>query len=318
MFFPRKPKNRRLGREQVLDVKLRSSQVRAARMRLLTITAGIVFVSLFVLYLLWRGGDWLLTKMVYENNAFTVQHLEVKTDGTLAVVQLCRWAGLQPSQNLLALDLGRVKRNLELVPLIRTVSVERVLPRTLRISVTERDSIAQVNLPRPRPGGGIEIVPFQLDPEGYVMLPLEGHRAGTNNPGGEILPSISGLDPRALQPGRRIDLPQLQAALQLLVAFEQSPMAGLIDLKSIDIGGQDLLLVKTGQASEISFGLNDPEQQWRRCRAIFDLAQRTGKAIATLDLAVTNSIPVCWQDPGAVPPGAPKLPRPLRAKKKHV
>jgi len=316
MLFRRQPKNRRLGRDHVLDVKLRSSHVRAARMRWAIIASAMAMAALFALYLLWHSGNWLLTKMVYENNAFAVQHLDLQTDGNIAKGQLCRWAGLQPQQNLLALDLARVKRNLELVPLIRTVSVERVLPRTLRISVTERESIAQVNLPQPRPGGGIEIVTFQLDPEGYVMLPLETHPAGPTNAAIDLLPSIFGLDPRELQPGRRIDSPQLQAALQLIVAFEQSPMAGLVDLKSLDIGSPDLLLVKTGQASEITFGLRDPESQWRRCRAIFDLAQRTGKAVATLDLAVTNSIPVSWQDLGAIPPGAPKPPKPL--KKKHV
>ena len=41
MWFKRKPKNRRLEREQVLDVKLRSSQVRAARSRIFALTLGV-------------------------------------------------------------------------------------------------------------------------------------------------------------------------------------------------------------------------------------------------------------------------------------
>ena len=52
MWFKRKPKNRRLGREQVLDVKLRSSQVRAARMRMFALSLGGVFAAVFGLYLL--------------------------------------------------------------------------------------------------------------------------------------------------------------------------------------------------------------------------------------------------------------------------
>ena len=95
-------------------------------------------------------------------------------------------------------------------------------------------------------------------------------------------------------------------------------MAGLIDLKSIDIAAPDILLVKTGQANEIIFGTTDPEQQLRRCRAIFDLAQRLGKALATVDLAVTNSIPVSWQDPGSVLPGSPRPAKPMHLRKKHV
>src|SRR5437660_1663436 len=87
-------------------------------------------------------------------------------------------------------------------------------------------------------------------------------------------------------------------------------------LRRADVAAPDILLVKPGQASEIIFAPSDIEQQLRRCRAIFDLAQRLGKAVATLDLAVTNSVPVCWQDPSVIPPGPPKLPKPLRVKKK--
>ena len=45
--------------------------------------------------------------------------------------------------NLFALDLSRVKRDLELVPAIESADVERILPHTLKICVTEREPIAQ-------------------------------------------------------------------------------------------------------------------------------------------------------------------------------
>ena len=47
MWFGRKAKNRRLGREQVLDVKLRSSQVRAARRRMTAVSLGTIFAAVF-------------------------------------------------------------------------------------------------------------------------------------------------------------------------------------------------------------------------------------------------------------------------------
>ena len=51
MWPKRKPKNRRLGRDQVLEVKLRSSQVRAARMRFAALGFGALFATVFGLYL---------------------------------------------------------------------------------------------------------------------------------------------------------------------------------------------------------------------------------------------------------------------------
>src|ERR1039458_2065129 len=157
MWFKRKPKNRRLGREQVLDVKLRSSKVRAARTRMTAFSLGAVFATVFCLYLAYRGGEWLLNRLVYENRAFAIQEIDVQTDGIIPVDQLRRWSGVKPEENLLALDLGRVKRDLEMVPLVRSVSVERILPRGMRIRVTEREPIAQINVLRPRPNGGVEL-----------------------------------------------------------------------------------------------------------------------------------------------------------------
>ena len=319
MWFKRKPKNRRLGREQVLDVKLRSSQVRAGRTRMGAVVLGAVFATVFGLYLVYRTADWGLNRLVYENKAFAIQEIDVQTDGVISLDELRRWTGVKPGANLLALDLARVKRDLELVPLVQSISVERILPRTLRIRVTEREPIAQINVPRPRRGGGVELAVYQLDADGYVMVPLDPRQRATllNQPG-DALPAIGGVNSSELQPGRRIGAPQVQAALRLLIAFEQSPMAGLVDLRRVDVSSPEVLVVTTGQGSEVTFGLADLDQQLRRWRDIFDLGQTMSKAIGTLDLAVTNNIPARWLEASAVPPAAPKSAKPLRLRKKHV
>jgi hypothetical protein len=319
MWLKRKPKNRRLGREQVLDVKLRSSQVRAARTRMTALSLGLIFATFFGIYMLYRAGDWGLNRLVYENKAFAIEELDVQTDGFIAVDQLRRWAGVKSGENLLALDLARVKRDLELIPLVQCVSVERILPHTLRIRITEREPIAQVNVPRPRPGGGLELSVYHLDPEGWVMLPLDPRQRATplNHPA-DSLPVIYGIDANTLQPGRRLTLPQIQAALQLLVALEQSPMSGLADIRRVDLSSPEVLVVTTAQGSEVTFGLADFERQLLRWHSIFESGQKTGSVVASLDLAVPNNIPLRWLEASAVLPTIPKSPKPLRLKKKHV
>ena len=319
MWFKRKPKNRRLGREQVLDVKLRSSKVRAARTRMTAISLGVVFATVFGLYLVYRGGEWLLNRLVYENRAFAIEEIDVQTDGIIPVDQLRRWSGVKPEENLFALDLGRVKRDLEMVPLVRAVSVERILPRGLRIRISEREPIARINVPHPRASGGVELTVFQLDADGWVILPLEPRdRAISSGQSDEPLPLLRGINANTLQPGRRLTAPQVQAGLQFLVAFEQSPMTGLADLKELDVSSPEVLVVTTGQGSEVTFGLTDFEQQLRRWHAIFESGRKTGNAIGTLDLAVTNNVPLHWLEASAIPPAAANSARPLRPKKKHV
>src|SRR5258708_1880738 len=200
--FNRKLKNRRLGRNEVLDVKLRSSVVRATRMRWGAIAFAVSFGTVFGLYLVWRTGEWALNHFLYENKAFAIQQVDVQNDGAISADQIRRWAGVKPGQNLLALDLASVKRDLELVPMIKAAAVERILRRSWRIGVGEREPLAQVYVPQPRPNGGYEMVVLYLDEDGNVMPPLEPkQRAAPLTKPTEQLPVIAGINFAELYPG---------------------------------------------------------------------------------------------------------------------
>ena len=320
MWFKRASRNRRLGREFVLDVKLRSSQVRAARARMAAIVLGSLFTALAAVYLSWRAGEVALNALLYENKAFAVQEIDVQTDGIIALDQIRRWTGVRPGQNLFALDLGTVRRNLLLVSMIQGVSVEKVFPRTLRLRIIEREPLAQLNVARAPANGSIELVPFYLDADAYVISPLSPAQcsASSGNQSNDQLPVIVGLNPNEVQPGRRLESTQARAALQLIEAFERSQVQAWADLSRIDVSVPDILTVKTGQGSEITFGLTGIEQQLLRWQAIFEKAQTMNKAIATLDLAVSNNIPASWLELSAVGPPSVKVPKSLRNRKKHV
>jgi cell division septal protein FtsQ len=318
MWFRGKPRNRRLGREHVLDVKLRSSKVRAARARMAAVGLGSFFAVVLGAYLLWCAGEWALNEFVYQNPAFGIQEIDIATDGVLSPEQLRRWIGVKPNDNLLALDLIRVERDLKLVPVVQSVSIERIPPRTLRIRVVEREPLAEIRVPRPRSGGGIEMASYLLDTEGYVLAPLQPSQRSPSAPPPPELPVVSGVNANELLPGRRLQATQTDAVLQLLLAFERSPMSGLVDLKKIDLGLPDVLVVTTGQESVITLGLMDLEQQLRRWREVYDASQKLGKVIASLDLAVSNNVPVTWLEASTTPPVSPKLSKPPQNKKKHV
>jgi cell division septal protein FtsQ len=319
MWFRRQQKNRRLHRVHVLNVKLRSDQVRATRTRLAALTGGILFGTVFGVYLLWRTGAWAMDRFVYENSEFAIQRIEVKTDGRIAPDQLRRWSKVKTGDNLIALDLTSVKRNLELVSTVGTVSVERILPRTLKITVTERDPVAQVNIPRAGAAGGIVVTVFQIDADGWVMQPLDPRLCVI--PLAQVsdqLPVISGLNVYQLQPGHRVELPQVQAALELISAFGHSPMAGLVGLRRIDVSAPGVVVVATDQGGEITFGLDRLEQQLRRWREIYDLGQRMNKTVASLNLAVSNNVPVRWMEAAAVPYAVPRTVNPAPNRRKNV
>src|SRR5580658_7725713 len=110
-WLKRKPKNRRAqDRDQGLDVKLRTSQTRAARMRIVGLGFAVIFSLALIGLVIWRGGEWVLEGLIYENEAFAIQQIDVQTDGVLRIETIRAWAKVRLGENLMALDLMRVKR----------------------------------------------------------------------------------------------------------------------------------------------------------------------------------------------------------------
>jgi cell division septal protein FtsQ len=316
-----KNRNRRLGRGHILDVKLRSDQVRAQRVRLVTILGSIGLGTFFGLYLVWRTGELLLDKFVYENPDFAIQNVEIQTDGVISKDQLRRWSNVKSGANLFALDLANVKRSLEMESAVETASVEKVLPHTLRIRVSERSPIAQVNMACVDADGNLAVAVTQLDKNAVAMKPRDPRECIVPltqlNP---QMPVIYGLNPVKLKLGEPVPAPELtgvQAALALISAFGHSPMAGLVDLRRVDISQPGVLIVATGQGAEITFGLDNLDQQLRRWRQIYDLGVRQQRAIASVDLAVANNVPVHWMLAGNAPVAPPKA-KPLKPRRNNV
>jgi len=328
-IFKRKPRNRRVGQERVLDVKLRSAQVRASRLRFLALAMILLFTTILGLYLIWRSGQWALNRLIYENDAFAIKTIDVETDGVMAIDQLRRWSGVKVGENLMALDLGRVKRDLEMVSLIRSVAVERILPHKLRLRVMEREPLAEALIYQTavRSNAAPEMNQFLLlDRESFVIQPVDPRQRAVPAEANEVLPVITGIAPAQLIPGHQLGIPQAQAALDMIEAFNRSPMSGLVDLQRVDISLPGVVVVSTAQGSEITFAIASGEaparahefdRELRRWHSVFDFFQKSGKAIASLDLSVPANIPAHAVDAGLTPP-APRNRNAQHRQKKNV
>jgi cell division septal protein FtsQ len=320
-WLNRRPKNRRAPeREHGLDVKLRTSHARAARMRKVGMGLSIAFCLAVIGFLVWRGGQWLLDVLIYQNDTFAVKQIEVQTDGVLNRETIQSWAKVKIGENLMALDLMRVKRDLEIQPPVQFVAVERHLPHLLRITVNERDPVAQTIVTRVGPHGTTEpAAVYDFDEDGYVMRPIDpAWRVTPLPPADERLPILTGVPAGEPHPGRQVVSPQIRAALALVCDFDHSPMTGMVEIERIDVSVPEILQVTTTQKAEITFSLNNFDTQLRRWRIIHDQAQKWNKAISTLDLSISNNLPVHWVAADTVPPIAPHTLKPSRPKRKHV
>lgn len=318
-WFTRKSNSRRSGRTHVLDVKASTRQVRAARFRVAAISLAVIFSTVVGFYAVWKVGEWSLDRLIYKNSAFAIRNIDVQTDGVIAAENLRRWSGAQVGGNLMALDLGRVKRDLELVQFIRTVAVERVMPHTLRLRVMEREPVAQIYLFQARPNGGFESTILHVDADGFVMRVLDPRlRTVPANPTNDVLPVIIGLDPGEPVPGRALKSARAKMALKLIVAFNRSSMASLVDLQQVNVSSPDVLEVTTMQGSQITFSLNDFDRQLGRWRAVYDQGKALNKSIAWMDLSVPSNIPLKWAETGPAPPAGNSAKNTQRNRKKNV
>ena len=312
-MFKRKPKNRRHEHKALLDVKLRSRHVRGARLRAVALIFAAIAGIAAAIFALPRGSEWVLQELVYNNQSFTVRRLDIRTNGRIPLAQIRDWSGVRDGDNLLKLDLLRIKNELELSPHIQSAVVERFLPNTLRIQVIERREIAQVAGYLNNPGGPLNPTIFYLDDSGHVMLPLRSrYLLPTANAHLDALPMLFGVPMSQLRPGKMVESQQILDALRLILAFSRADIASQTDIKSIDLSAPALLEITTSQGSRVTFAPQQLPHQLSRWNLVHHYAAGENLAIAELDLSVTNNAPAKWVEASALPPRKPLKPSALK------
>ena len=115
----------------------------------LAILAGIVLVSM-------RQSLAFLT----DNPLYAIVKLDIATPMYLTPEDVTALSGVSKGDNLLKLPIKEVRKRLMEHPNIKEAVVQRVLPNVLRIGVTEREPLAQINVGKS----------YLVDAEGSVDL----------------------------------------------------------------------------------------------------------------------------------------------------
>lgn len=312
-----RPRNRRTDRGFQLDVKIRSEVAGRQRRR-----AGLRFVARLALLALFAGGlvagyHFLRHQWLYRTDALALRRLSATSDGVLAEREVLAQAGLRAGVNCFALDLKAVHERLLRHPRIASAEVHRELPDTIRVVVRERFPVARVK-PASRPGIDFH---YLLDETGHVLLPLPRDKAPSDVVEAEAsLPLLTGAQSVPFVVGAAVADPQVLGALRFLAAFENSVMAGLSEVVSVDVGRPGELEALTSLGGHVNFGLRDADprfqQQLQVWTAVHQDAASRGRLIGSLDLSVTNNAPLRWLDATGAPPEAG--PQPGKPKRKPV
>jgi len=192
---------------------------------------GVVLVLLLALGLLY----------FLRSSAFNVTEIQIQGAHAVQPQEVLRLAEVARGQNLLLLDQEALKRKVSLHPLVRTVQLQRKLPHTLIVRITERVPSALVLVSK----GVIEV-----DSQGVFLRRLEGWPA-------KDYPVISGVQvPDTAGPGQTLALAPLQAALQLLGQAPAGLLPQIGELHVSEVGQMTLFLTS---GVEVRLGHNT---QW--------------------------------------------------------
>lgn len=127
--------------------------------------------------------------------AMVITRFEVLGASTMQADELRSWTGLPEKPYWFSLDCSAVERNLLEHPRVADVSVERVFPNRLKVSVIERSPLAVVYAR----GSSGRTEAHCVDGNGVVFAPASAYALSSG------LPVLSGLEILGLRYGLRLD-----------------------------------------------------------------------------------------------------------------
>ena len=233
-----------------------------------SITLLVVVVGLIVSANLWK-------------TSLRVQRVTVEGNRIVETAEIMQLVRIQKNTQLQDIDLTAVRKDILSHHFIKDAVVERDLPATLKITITERLPLAIVN--------SAEIL--YLDEDG-VVLPHSISKQLFD------LPVLSGISPEiALAPGGTINNPDVHEALQILATSKlvSKELYHLISEVRLRSGG-DIVLYAAEWGVPIIFGRGDIANKLVRLEAFWnDIVREKGsQRLQYVDLRFDDQVVVRW------------------------
>jgi hypothetical protein len=257
--------NRRVRKKRMARSLLRWSLVALLNLAFL---AALVFMVL-------RGYD-----RVRSSDEFALQSIEIEGAERASAQELR--GRLRPflGSNLLDLDLGRVEEIARGDPWVARASVRRVLPRTLRITLVEREPVALAL---------IEGLPHIVDRTGFVVGP-----AGRGVADG--FPVLTGLDGKT----RAELIRALRSGAWLIGRLREQAAPFAEQLVELDLSRRDRITARLiGRGPRI---LLDPERIERNVGPFLELREEIESRVGHMDY-----VDLRWEDRISVMPAVSAL-----------
>lgn len=227
--------------------------------------------------LLLAGG--LLAAAVHQlmkTTPFPVQKIEVRGTQRLSREEIVALTGVTIGEDMLALRLKSVGRQIAANPWVADVRVQRFFPGTLAVSVKERQPVAVVNM-------GLF---YYLDAQGAPFKPLNfGDRLD--------YPVISGFTEEDLNSDPAGTREALKNACSLIAALQQQGSFILADVSEIHYDkGHGFTLYTTSGAVPVRIGTSDFTEKLNRFARVYEHLMTRNPGLRQIDIDYSDKIVV--------------------------
>jgi cell division protein FtsQ len=214
--------------------------------------------------------------ILFRSPLFQVRRLEVTGTRLLQPAQIRKLAGINPGENIFAVNLGQAQKKIALLPLVKTAVLRRILPSTVLIEVTERTPVALLQ------EGSVFA---EVDRDGYYLQ--QGNVDITG------LPLLTGIRAVLPAPGRKVDAPGLAPVLQFVAGLPPG-LAPMLSEVHVESDGQLVLTTLYGVPVLVG-DATDPAGKGELLLAILQQLGRK-RPIAYIDLASVKSPVIKYQN----------------------
>lgn len=232
------------------------------------LVASAVFLSGIVLFAIYLVLSYAGSLFFSRNPHFELKNMVMTSDGRLSSAKLIEYANIEANGNLFAIDFDALRKNLESVPLIESVQIQRKLPDTLVVNVKERVAVAQIDWKW-------RSVPFLLDRHGIVMPATRS---------GQALPLIAGVRLDQLRPGEKINDVGVRYALDILSACDSMGLSSQIAFERFDLRYPDYINATLAGGIGARFPRHSASNKVVRLAATLQVARERGQRVKTIDL----------------------------------
>ncbi len=226
-------------------------------------------------------GAYLLSQWARQSPRFALEAITFSGNAHASDAELARLGGLQPGQNLFALDALAIERLLAAHPWVKDARVNRRFPRGLEIRITEHRPVAMVSL------GDL----YLLDDDGEPFKRVQPSDALD-------LPIVTGIERDDYVARHDETVSRLTQALELAQTYAASPSGKRAPLSEVHLDTEGVTLV-TSSGQHVRLGEGAWQQKLdrlARVRQELEARALTASVIRLDNRARPSSVTVSLQN----------------------